>query len=149
MKHLQVLEEMLARARKAPLSEEDLAELEKHNMGLGKTLGMRFTYLGPKEARLVAPVTPDTHQPWGVANGGFYASLAESVASIASVVAGGKPAVGVNNSTDFIKSTSEGEVEAVATPIQLGRRTHLWNIDITQGETLLARSTLRTMLLDA
>ena len=57
------------------------------------------------------------------------------------------PAVGVNNSSDFIRSTGEGELEAVATPVQLGGRTHVWSVEIRQGRELIARTTLRTMIL--
>ena len=63
------------------------------------------------------------------------------------VAAADAPAMGVNNSTDFIKATGEGELEAVATPIQLGTRTHVWSVEMRQGDTLIARTTLRTMIL--
>jgi len=82
-----------------------------------------------------------------VANGGLYCTIAETVASLASVAAADAPAMGVNNSTDFIKATGEGELEAVATPIQLGTRTHVWSVEMRQGDTLVARTTLRTMIM--
>ena len=78
---------------------------------------------------------------------GCTAPIAETVASIASVVAADAPAVGVNNSSDFIRSTGQGELEAVATPVQLGGRTHLWSVEMRQGGELIARTTLRTMIL--
>ena len=75
------------------------------------------------------------------------ARLVDYVASIASVAAADAPAVGVNNSSDFIRSTGEGELEAVATPVQLGGRTHVWSVEMRQGRELIARTTLRTMIL--
>ena len=53
----------------------------------------------------------------------------------------------MNNSSDFIRSTGQGELEAVATPVQLGGRTHLWSVEMRQGGELIARTTLRTMIL--
>lgn len=121
--------------------------MNSQQRGLSSLLGVRFTHVGPKEVRAEVEVTPAHHQPWGVANGGLYCSVAETTGSIASVIAAGKPAVGVNNSTDFIKGVSSGVMEAVATPVQLGRRTHVWSVEMRQEGALVARSTLRTMIM--
>ncbi len=45
------------------------------------------------------------------------------------------------------ESRGEGELEAVATPVQLGGRTHVWSVEMRQGRELIARTTLRTMIL--
>ena len=61
-------------------------------------------------------------------------------------IAAGQPVVGVNNNTDFLKPVASGTIEAVATPLYKGRRTQLWEVKISQGDTLVAASTLRTMV---
>ena len=49
---------------------------------------------------------PDQHTPWGVVHGGVYCTVIESAASIgasAAVADRRHVAVGVNNSTDFLR----------------------------------------------
>ena len=81
-----------------------------------------------------------------MANGGLFCTITESTASVGSLILAGKPVVGVNNNTDFLKPVAEGTVTAVATPLYKGRRTQLWEVKISQGDVLLAASTLRTMV---
>ena len=47
---------------------------------------------------------------------------------------GGKPAVGMSNHTDFLRSMREGTITAVATPIHVGRSSQLWEVDMTDQE---------------
>ncbi|HEX2742036.1 MAG TPA: PaaI family thioesterase, partial [Rubrobacter sp.] len=80
---------------------------------------------------------PDHHTPWGVVHGGVYASAVESAASLgasAAVEEGGQFAVGVNNSTDFLRPMGEGRVEVVAEPIMQGKSQQLWQVIITRAE---------------
>ncbi|MBK4140904.1 hotdog fold thioesterase [Corynebacterium macginleyi] len=147
MSDTQILNDLLHTAHTRLLNDEELEKLNSVNGGFAEFIGLTFERVGPAEARARLTVSPQHHQPWGVANGGLYCTIAETVASIASVAAADAPAMGVNNSTDFIKATAKGELEAVATPIQLGKRTHVWNVDIRQDNTLIARTTLRTMIL--
>ncbi|MGO2424830.1 PaaI family thioesterase [Corynebacterium flavescens] len=146
MEHLTAMQKLIATAGQRPLKAEELELFNGNNMGLGALLGIRLTHIAAGEVRSELEVTPEHHQPWGVANGGLYCSIAESTASIASIVAAQAPAVGVNNSTDFIKPVSAGIIEAVATPIQIGQTTHLWNVEMRQDGELVARTTLRTMI---
>ena len=75
------------------------------------------------------------HQPYGIVHGGVYCTLAESAASVGAVMAiGGKPAVGMSNHTDFLRSMREGTITAVATPIHVGRSSQLWEVDMTDQE---------------
>lgn len=92
-------------------------------------------------------VNPTLLQPWGLVNGGVFSSIAESVGSLAGVVLAGEVVVGVNNNTDFIKSVTRGTIEARATPIQAGRRSQIWNIELQHEGKLVALSKLRTMTL--
>ena len=107
MSDTQKLNDLLHLAHTRVLTAEELASLNALNGGLAELIGLQFTHIGPREARAKLQVKPEHHQPWGVANGGLYCSIAETVASIASVVAADAPAVGVNNSSDFIRSTGQ------------------------------------------
>jgi 1,4-dihydroxy-2-naphthoyl-CoA hydrolase len=80
---------------------------------------------------------PDQHTPWGVVHGGVYCSVVESAASIgasAAVVERGQFAVGVNNSTDFLRSATGGRLEVLAEPLQQGRVQQLWLVTLTRVE---------------
>lgn len=93
------------------------------------------------------------HTPWGVVHGGVYTTAVESAASIgasAAVLDRGQFAVGVNNSTDFLRSTREGRVTVVAEPLQQGRVQQLWQVVITRDSDgkPVARGTVRLQNVD-
>ena len=80
---------------------------------------------------------PDQHTPWGVVHGGVYCTVVESAASIgasAAVVDRGQFAVGVNNTTDFLRPVTTGRVDVLAEPIQQGRTLQLWLVTLTRSE---------------
>jgi uncharacterized protein (TIGR00369 family) len=84
-----------------------------------------------------AELGPDQHTPWGVVHGGVYCAIIESAASIgasAAVADRGQFAVGVNNSTDFLRPLTTGTVEVVAEPIQQGRTLQLWLVTLSRPE---------------
>jgi len=77
------------------------------------------------------------HTPWGVVHGGVYATAVESAASLgasAAVEEREQFAVGLNNSTDFLRPMTEGRVEVVAEPIMQGKSQQLWQVIITRAE---------------
>ncbi|MGR7025302.1 PaaI family thioesterase [Geodermatophilus sp. URMC 62] len=91
---------------------------------------------------------PDQHTPWGVVHGGVYCTVIESAASIGASVAvadRGQFAVGVNNSTDFLRPTTTGRLDVVAEPVQQGRTLQLWQVLLTRAEDgkLVARGQVR------
>jgi uncharacterized protein (TIGR00369 family) len=88
------------------------------------------------------------HQPFGIVHGGIYAIAVEGVASAgacAAVADRGMYAVGVSNTTDFLRPVTEAEVEVLAEPIFQGRTQQLWQVSITRVDNgkLVARGQLR------
>jgi uncharacterized protein (TIGR00369 family) len=88
------------------------------------------------------------HQPFGIVHGGIYAIAVEGVASAgacAAVADRGMYAVGVSNTTDFLRPVSEADVEVLAEPIFQGRTQQLWQVSITRIDNgkLVARGQLR------
>jgi 1,4-dihydroxy-2-naphthoyl-CoA hydrolase len=84
-----------------------------------------------------ADLGTDQHTPWGVVHGGVYCAIVESAASIGASVAvadRGQFAVGVNNSTDFLRPLSAGRVVVLAEPLQQGRTLQLWLVTLTRAE---------------
>lgn len=143
------LREILAHAADSRdgLNATDLANINDELQGLDATLGIRYTHVASGKVTAELPVAQHLLQPVGLVNGGVYCALAESVGSLAGMVMAGGPVVGVNNNTDFISSVRAGVISAEATPLQTGRRTQLWQILMTHRGELVARTTLRTMLM--
>ncbi|MFT4200632.1 PaaI family thioesterase [Gordonia sp. (in: high G+C Gram-positive bacteria)] len=117
--------------------------------GLDAALGMTISEAGPDGVVAQIPITGTHHQPFGIVHGGVYCAMAESVASISGFLwlehtGIGGTAVGVNNSTDFIKSVSEGTIVARSVPVHRGKRQQLWQVDMTLPDgTLLAQGRVR------
>ena len=64
-------------------------------------------------------------------------------------VPAGRSAVGVSNTTEFLRSVRGGRITATATPIHIGRTQHLWGVDIHDDrDRLVARGQLRTQVVD-
>lgn len=130
------------------LTATELEALNNANFGLDRNLGLRYTLIEPGRVVSELRVSSKHLQVVGLVNGGVYAAIAESTGSVASMVAApGTMVVGVNNNTDFISAVSSGVITAEATPIQIGGRTHLWQIECTHQGEVVARTTLRTMVL--
>jgi uncharacterized protein (TIGR00369 family) len=99
--------------------------------------GLRFTEATGTCVRGEIHLGPEHHTPWGVVHGGGYTSAVEAAASLGASIAiadRGQFAVGVANSTDFIRPISAGTVQVLAEPIQQGRSQQLWQVTITSSE---------------
>ncbi|AIG64154.1 hypothetical protein CATYP_05440 [Corynebacterium atypicum] len=138
--------ELYHKAQQRDLNDEELAQVNEDLYGLERTLGIRYVALGPKHVEAELEVGSGHLQPAGLVHGGVYTALVESVGSTAALLATGKLVVGMTNSTDFIASTRSGLLRASATPLQVGKRTQLWQARITDDAAhLLAHGQLRTM----
>lgn len=117
--------------------------------GLDALLGLETTEASGDGVKARLVISPKHHQPFGIVNGGTYCAVAESTASISGYcwlqeTGIGGAAVGANNSTDFLRSISEGTLHVSTTPIHRGRRQQLWQVDMTDGDgRLLAQSRVR------
>jgi len=92
-------------------------------------------------------VGPSHHTPWGIVHGGVYATAIESAASIGACRAVENReliAVGLTNTTHFLRSITAGRVRVEAVPLNQGRTQQLWRVDITDGsERLIAHGEVR------
>lgn len=88
------------------------------------------------------------HQAFGVVHGGVYATIVEGVASVGACMAvedRGMYAVGIHNSTDFLRPVTIADLEVIAEPLFQGRTQQLWQVSITRLDDgkLVARGQLR------
>jgi 1,4-dihydroxy-2-naphthoyl-CoA hydrolase len=88
------------------------------------------------------------HQPWGQVHGGLYTTVVETFATTGAFEAikdRGQRAVGVANSTDFVRPHSSGRLDVVAVPVHQGRTQQLWQVEIRRPDDakLVARGQVR------
>ncbi|MFP4149585.1 MAG: PaaI family thioesterase [Nitriliruptoraceae bacterium] len=101
------------------------------------TLGLRWDRLSLAEVAGHLDIDERHRQPYGIVHGGVWCAVVESLASVAAalqVADSGRVVVGVSNSTDFLRSHREGRVEAVATPVHVGRSQQVWQVWLTRSE---------------
>lgn len=118
----------------------------------GGLVGIVWDLLSPDRAEAHLDVEDRHKQPFGLVHGGVHATIVETVGSVAGaarVLADGKAAVGVHNSTDFVRPVRGGRLDAVATPIHVGRTQHLWLVEVVDSTgRLAARGQLRLQVVD-
>jgi uncharacterized protein (TIGR00369 family) len=70
-------------------------------------------------------------------HGGVYAAIAETLASIGTFVGvheQGMQAMGLSNSTSFLRPVLSGTIHAEAVPIHRGRTTWLWDVTCSDDD---------------
>lgn len=117
---------------------------------MSQHLGIEFSKITDNTLSATMPVDYRTNQPFGLLHGGASAVLAETLGSVASFSL--KDALGVYvglevNAT-HLRSATAGIVTGIVSPIKLGKRIHVWQIDIYQESKYICRSTLKTILKD-
>lgn len=131
----------------------NLEQVNKFNKNtLCEHLEIEVTELGENYIKGTMPVDHRTHQPYGVLHGGASCVLAESLGSIGSnliVDPSAQYCVGQTISASHLRPISSGIVEGTATIIHKGRKSHLWEIAITNAEgKLICKSTLTMAVVD-
>lgn len=85
------------------------------------------------EVILTMPVGPKTRQPMGLLHGGASVVLAESAASMGTLLNINQEKevpVGIEINANHLRAKKDGIVKAIATPIHKGRTTMVWDIKI-------------------
>lgn len=103
-------------------------------------LGIEYTNLGPHMLCAKMPVDERTKQPMGILHGGASVVLAETVGSMAAnlVVDQDKYyCVGLEINANHIKKATGGYVYGQATPLHIGKSTHVWQIHIRNDQDQL------------
>jgi uncharacterized protein (TIGR00369 family) len=96
--------------------------------------GLVIHEVSDEEVTASVPVRDEVKQPMGLVHGGLFASIAESLASMATALAvaeDGKQAMGLSNATSFMRPITEGTVHATARRLHRGRTTWIWDVEIT------------------
>ena len=120
------------------------ANLIKTNDTVMNTLGIEIVEYSKEKVVATMPVTPKTHQPFGIMHGGVSVVIAETVASFGSYLfidEKTQRAVGMEINANHIRSKSDGIVKAVGVPVHVGHTTMIWDIRIyDEAEKLICIS---------
>lgn len=112
-------------------------------------LGIVFTEKGDNFLTAKMPVDHRTKQPIGIMHGGASCVLAESVGSVAAnycVDLKKRYCVGLEINTNHIRQATEGYVIGTAKPHHIGKRTHVWEIEIRHESGYLVSINRLTMM---
>ncbi|MEN0002615.1 MAG: hotdog fold thioesterase [Bacteroidota bacterium] len=136
---------------KQPFTAEGLNNL--HPNTLVHHLGIEFTDSGDDYLTAKMPVDHRTKQPMGLLHGGASVVLAETLGSVASMICledvTTHAAVGLEINANHLKSAREGYVYGTVKPIRIGRRIHVWNIEIhNEAQQLICVSRLTIAIVE-
>ena len=109
----------------------------KYNKYLTELIGIEYTDIGEDYICGKMPVDDRTKQPFGILHGAASVVLAESLGSIGSnmiVDLDKYYCVGQAVDASHIRPMTEGFVYGRATCIHNGKKTHIWEIKITNEE---------------
>jgi uncharacterized protein (TIGR00369 family) len=105
--------------------------------GFDGLYGLEILTMSDDEVTAQVPVRDELKQPAGLVHGGVFASIAESITSIATwyaVKGDGYVAQGLSNQTSFLRPILDGTIHAVARRRHRGRTTWVWEVEITDDD---------------
>ncbi len=120
-----------------PATVEDINSTQIIDGQMAKHLGIEMTEIGNDYMVAKMPVDHRTIQRIGIMHGGASLALAETVGSIAAsycIDADNFFIVGQEINANHIRPVTEGFVYAKATPLHLGKSSHVWDIKITNEQ---------------
>ena len=119
---------------------------------LASHLGIEFLEIGDDFLSARMPVDDRTRQIFGILHGGASVALAETLGSVGAglVLDPSKfTCVGQEINANHLRAVRDGFVVGTAKPIHLGRRSHVWGIEIAdERHKLVCISRLTVAVLD-
>jgi 1,4-dihydroxy-2-naphthoyl-CoA hydrolase len=109
----------------------DAEQMTRATPGFDGLYGLELLACSDTDVRARVTVREELKQPAGLIHGGVYASMAEAMASLATALAvreAGDTAMGLSNSTSFLRPITEGVIHAQATRVHRGRTTWVWDV---------------------
>ncbi len=111
-------------------------------------IGLEVLEMDDERVRAQVPVREELKQPMGLVHGGVFATIAESVASLATFYAvwpDGNVAQGQSNASTFLRPISAGTIHAEARRRHRGRTTWVWDVEISDDQGRLCAMTRMTI----
>jgi 1,4-dihydroxy-2-naphthoyl-CoA hydrolase len=116
--------------------------------GFDSLVGLEVTSYSEEQVEGTVAVRNELKQPAGLVHGGVFASIAESLTSLATALAvmpEGKAAMGLSNQTSFLRPITEGTIHARATRKHRGSTTWVWEVEIFDDSRRLCVLTRMTI----
>lgn len=116
--------------------------------GFDALYGLEVLEVTDELVRAQVAVQDKVKQSFGLVHGGVLAAIAETLASLGTataVVAQGMAAMGLSNSTSFLRPITEGTVHARALRRHRGRTTWIWDVEITDDAGRICALTRMTI----
>jgi 1,4-dihydroxy-2-naphthoyl-CoA hydrolase len=116
--------------------------------GFDALYGLELIEMTEELVRARVAVQDKLKQPFGLVHGGVFASIAETVASVGTAVVvmpEGMAAMGLSNSTSFLRPITEGTIHARAIRRHRGRTTWVWDVEISDDGGRLCALTRMTI----
>lgn len=129
-----------------PYTAADIQGMLKNNMC--ETIGIEITELTPDSVKGKMPVDHRTVQPMNILHGGASVALAETLGSIGSHLIVDPTiyiCVGLDINANHLRPAAGGFVYAEAKPIHIGKKTHVWSIEIKNEQGKLVCISRLTM----
>jgi 1,4-dihydroxy-2-naphthoyl-CoA hydrolase len=137
---------------KPDLPENLVDLLNASNRGLDEAFGLTFTKASYDEIEAELEVKPILLQPYGLVHGGVHCAVIETLAStgaVVNVMPLGQHAVGLENTTSFLRAVRSGRLRGRAVPVVRGRRTHVWEVTMRDDDDrLVAKGRVRMLILE-
>ena len=105
--------------------------------GFDALYGLEVLEVTEELVRARVAVRDELRQPFGLLHGGVLTAVAETLASLgtaAVVVPQGEAAMGLSNSTSFLRPITHGTVHGRAIRRHRGRTTWIWDVEITDDD---------------
>ena len=122
-------------------------------VGFDRLYGLELLDYSDEEVRAQVKVRDELRQPAGLVHGGVFASIAETIASMATWMAvheQGQTAQGLSNQTSFLRPIVDGTSHALGRRRHRGRTTWVWEVEITDdAERLCALVRMTIAVRDA
>lgn len=117
----------------------DLEFLQKTRAAhMARHVGIEFIEIGEDVLKARMPVDERTTQPFGILHGGASCVLSETLGSVAAwmtIDPDQYRAVGLEINANHIRAVTQGFVIGECRPLHTGRRTQVWQTDITEEAT--------------
>jgi len=126
--------------------DEDLRQyfdtfINKRSSSQPKTLPefweIEWKYISKNKLIAHLPITDKVRQPYGRLHGGASVAFAETLASTGAMLWANmekEAAVGLEINANHVRPVGDGIVIGTATPVHIGSKTHVWNIEIRNEE---------------
>ena len=114
---------------------EKMSNLNQNTMATA--IGLELTDIGNDYVCGKIPIDKRTIQPFGFLHGGASVALAETLGSLAGqmqVDPEREIVLGIEINANHIKSVKEGWVYGKASPIKIGKKNQVWEIQIADAE---------------